>query len=50
VLAQPQERVIEIHQHTSYAERSDADLITHQEQMGATQTVLLPWVAQLGRD
>src|SRR5438270_2722024 len=46
VLAQPQERIIDIHQHTSYAGRSDADLITHQKQMGVTQTVLLPWIAQ----
>ncbi len=36
------EPIIDIHQHTNYAGRSDAQLIAHQEAMGVTTTVLLP--------
>jgi hypothetical protein len=36
------EPVIDIHQHTNYAGRTDAQLIAHQQAMGATTTVLLP--------
>ena len=34
--------IIDIHQHTNYAGRTDADLITHQAAMGVTKTILLP--------
>jgi predicted TIM-barrel fold metal-dependent hydrolase len=37
-----QEPVIDIHQHTTYAGRSDADLIAHQRTMGVTHSILLP--------
>lgn len=36
------EPIIDIHQHTHYAGRSDADLLAHQRTMGITKTVLLP--------
>src|SRR5205085_9811057 len=36
------EPVIDIHQHTNYHARTDAELIMHQHQMGVTHTVLLP--------
>ena len=36
------EPVIDIHQHTDYAGRTDEQLIAHQRAMGVTQTVLLP--------
>ena len=36
------EPVIDIHQHTDYAGRTDEQLIAHQRAMGITQTVLLP--------
>src|SRR5215813_14281798 len=35
-------RVIDIHQHTDYAHRTDEQLIAHQRKMGVTKTVLLP--------
>jgi len=34
--------IIDIHQHTNYHGRSNADLIKHQKAMGVTLTVLLP--------
>jgi predicted TIM-barrel fold metal-dependent hydrolase len=34
--------IIDIHQHTNYADRSDSDLLRHQRHMGVTQTILLP--------
>jgi len=34
--------VIDIHQHTHYSGRSDADLVAHQQRMGVRLTVLLP--------
>jgi predicted TIM-barrel fold metal-dependent hydrolase len=34
--------IIDIHQHTNYADRSDVDLLRHQRHMGVTQTILLP--------
>lgn len=37
-----QELIIDIHQHTFYHGRTDEQLIKHQENMGVTQTVLLP--------
>src|SRR3954454_17407603 len=36
------EPVIDIHQHTDYAGRTDEQLIAHQRRMGVTHTVLLP--------
>jgi predicted TIM-barrel fold metal-dependent hydrolase len=42
------EPVIDIHQHTYYHERSDADLAAHQRGMGVTKTVLLPAGSQYG--
>jgi predicted TIM-barrel fold metal-dependent hydrolase len=36
------EPVIDIHQHTNYNGRTDAELIAHQRTMGVTHTVLLP--------
>lgn len=36
------EPIIDIHQHTNYAERTNAQLIAHQRAMGVTQTILLP--------
>jgi len=48
VLAQPTEVVIDIHQHTNYSGRSDAELIAHQRKMGIAKTVLLPAGSQYG--
>jgi uncharacterized protein len=36
------EPVIDIHQHTNYAGRTDAELMAHQRALGVTHTVLLP--------
>src|SRR5262245_13337124 len=36
------EPVIDIHQHTNYADRTNDQLIRHQQVMGVTKTVLLP--------
>jgi predicted TIM-barrel fold metal-dependent hydrolase len=38
----PAERIIDIHQHTNYAGRTNEQLLRHQQVMGATTTVLLP--------
>ena len=40
--------IIDIHQHTSYSGRTDADLVRHQREMGATTTVLLPAGSKYG--
>jgi predicted TIM-barrel fold metal-dependent hydrolase len=41
--AEPElEPVIDIHQHTNYSGRTDAQLIAHQKAMGVTLSVLLP--------
>lgn len=42
------EPIIDIHQHTHYSGRSDADLIAHQRTMGIAKTVLLPAGSQHG--
>jgi predicted TIM-barrel fold metal-dependent hydrolase len=42
------EKIIDIHQHTHYAGRSDEDLIAHQRKMGITKTVLLPAGSKYG--
>ena len=36
------EPIIDIHQHTNYTNRTNADLLSHQKAMGVTQTILLP--------
>jgi len=41
-LAHGAEPVIDIHQHTNYSGRADAQLIAHQRTMGITKSVLLP--------
>jgi predicted TIM-barrel fold metal-dependent hydrolase len=48
--AQGIEEVIDIHQHTNYVGRSDADLVKHQRTMGVTTTVLLPAGRYYGLD
>jgi len=48
LIAQPPEPVIDIHQHTNYSGRSDAELIAHQREMGVTRTVLLPAGSKFG--
>src|SRR5688500_14501239 len=42
------EPIIDIHQHTNYSGRSDADLLRHQRTMGITKTVLLPAGSKYG--
>ena len=44
------EPVIDIHQHTNYAGRTDDQLIAHQRTMGVTHTVLLPAGSLYGLD
>ncbi len=41
-LVRAAEPVVDVHQHTNYAGRSDEQLINHQRTMGVTRTVLLP--------
>ena len=36
------EPIIDIHQHTNYSGRTNAQLIAHQKAMGVTHTILLP--------
>jgi uncharacterized protein len=47
-LARDAEPVIDIHQHTNYRGRTNAQLIAHQRQMGVTKTVLLPAGSKYG--
>lgn len=42
------EPIIDIHQHTNYLKRSDAELVAHQRKMGVTRTVLLPAGSRYG--
>ncbi len=42
--------IVDIHQHTHYAGRTDETLINHQRTMGVTRTVLLPAGSKLGLD
>src|ERR1051326_4524713 len=42
--------VVDIHQHTHYAGRSDETLVAHQRTMGIAKTVLLPAGSKLGLD
>lgn len=48
LLAQRAEPIIDIHQHTNYSGRSDAELIAHQRQMGVSKTILLPAGSKYG--
>jgi len=47
-LSRASETVIDIHQHTNYAGRTDDELIAHQRAMGVTHTVLLPAGSKYG--
>ena len=47
-LARNPEPVIDIHQHTNYRGRTNAQLIAHQRRMGITKTVLLPAGSKYG--
>ncbi len=47
-LAAGAEPLIDIHQHTNYHNRTDDQLIAHQRNIGATQTVLLPAGSKYG--
>ncbi|WP_373515681.1 amidohydrolase family protein [Persicitalea sp.] len=40
--AEADEPIIDIHQHTNYLGRTDAQLVAHQKAMGVTTTILLP--------
>ena len=40
-LSKASEQIIDIHQHTNYAGRTDEQLLAHQRNMGVTQTILL---------
>jgi predicted TIM-barrel fold metal-dependent hydrolase len=42
VRAETAEPIIDIHQHTNYRDRNNAQLLDHQRAMGVTQTILLP--------
>jgi len=42
------EPIIDIHQHTNYSGRSDAELIAHQREMGIAKTILLPAGSRFG--
>jgi len=44
------ETIVDIHQHTHYAARTDYTLVEHQRTMGITRTVLLPAGSKLGLD
>src|SRR6059058_2805083 len=48
LLAQAPEPIIDIHQHTNYSGRTDAELIAHQREMGVSKTVLLPAGSKYG--
>ena len=47
-LLRASEPVIDIHQHTDYAGRTDDELIEHQRKMGVSRTVLLPAGSKYG--
>jgi len=47
-LVRAAEPVIDIHQHTNYAGRTDDELIAHQNTMGVTKTVLQPAGSKYG--
>lgn len=37
-----EEKIVDIHQHTNYVDRTDENLLAHQRAMGITTTILLP--------
>lgn len=41
-ISEPSEPIIDIHQHTDYAGRSQDKMLAHQRMMGVTTTILLP--------
>ncbi len=43
------EPIIDIHQHTNYAQRTNAQLIAHQRAMGITRSILLPAGSSVSR-
>src|SRR2546427_12831073 len=45
---QARDPIIDIHQHTNYSGRSDAELVAHQRTMGISKTVLLPAGSKYG--
>ena len=47
--AETAEPIIDIHQHTNYSQRTNAQLIAHQRAMGVTQTILLPAGSSVNR-
>jgi len=48
-LAWQPEPIIDIHQHTGYSGRTNAELIAHQRAMGVSQTILLPAGREVSR-
>ena len=40
--------ILDLHQHSPYSGRTDAEMVAHQEKMGITRTVLLPAGARYG--
>jgi predicted TIM-barrel fold metal-dependent hydrolase len=48
LVARGAELVLDIHQHTNYAGRTDEQLRAHQRTMGATKTILLPAGSKYG--
>lgn len=49
-LASEAEAVIDIHQHTNYSDRTNAQLVAHQRAIGVTKTILLPAGRKFGLD
>ncbi len=48
LVAALKELIIDIHQHTNYAGRTDEELLAHQRAMGVTKTILLPAGSRYG--
>ena len=48
-LAWQREPIIDIHQHTGYSGRTNAELVAHQRAMGVSQTILLPAGREVSR-
>lgn len=49
-LLAPGEAIVDLHQHTNYAGRSDEELVAHQRALGVTKTILLPSDPETGLD
>lgn len=47
---EPEEEIIDIHQHVNYHARQNSDMVSHQRAMEVSKTVLLPSGAQLAQD